>query len=364
MFYHLFFEILREYFSPFNVFQYISFRAIYATITALVVSLVFGPMMIAFLKRLNIGQYVRDDGPETHLSKAGTPTMGGILIIISVLLSLVLWARLDQPAIYVMIFSLIWFGSLGFIDDYKKLVKKQSLGLRGWQKIGLQTIGAIGIATYLYLYGYQGKTVGTELIIPFFKQIRPDLGFLLIPFAVLVIVGSSNAVNLTDGLDGLAIGCTLFVAVTFGVVGYLTSHQDLASYLDIVHLPVNGEATTIFCASLIGAGIGFLWYNCHPAEVFMGDTGALALGASIGTAALLIKEEIMLVVVGGIFVMEALSVILQVWSYRVRKKRIFKMAPLHHHFEQLGWHETKVVSRFWIMALILMLIGLSTLKIR
>ena len=364
MFYHLFFEALKEYFSPFNVFRYISFRAIYATITALLLSLFFGPMMITYLKKLKIGQYIREDGPQTHLSKAGTPTMGGVLIIVSVLLSIIMWARWDQPILYIMIFSLIWFAGLGFLDDYRKLTQRQSLGLRAWQKLCLQGIGAIIISVYLFKYGYSSSEEGGKLIIPFFKQYRPNLGYLMIPFSVLVIVGSSNAVNLTDGLDGLAIGCTLFVAVAFGVTGYLTSHQNLSNYLDIIHLPTNGEVATIFCAALIGAGIGFLWYNCHPAEVIMGDTGSLALGAALGTVALVIKAEIMLVIVGGIFVVEVLSVILQVWSFRTRQKRIFKMAPLHHHFELIGWHETKVVTRFWIVALILMLIGLSTLKIR
>ena len=364
MFYHLFFEALKEYFSPFNVFRYISFRAIYATITALLLSLFFGPTMITYLKKLKIGQYIREDGPQTHLSKAGTPTMGGILIIVSVLLSLLIWSRLDQPILYIVIFSLVWFAGLGFLDDYRKLTQKQSLGLRAWQKLCLQAVGATIIAVYLNQYGYANSVERTKLIIPFFKNARPDIGYLMIPFSVLVIVGSSNAVNLTDGLDGLAIGCTLFVAIAFGVTGYLTSHQNLSNYLDIIHLPVNGEVATIFCAALIGSGIGFLWYNCHPAEVIMGDTGSLALGASLGTVALVIKAEIMLIIVGGIFVVEVLSVILQVWSFRTRQKRIFKMAPLHHHFELLGWHETKVVSRFWIVALILMLIGLSTLKIR
>jgi phospho-N-acetylmuramoyl-pentapeptide-transferase len=442
MFYYLFFEKLTEIFSLFNIFRYITFRAIYATVTALLIALVFGPSVIRRLQRLKIGQQIRDDGPQEHLSKAGTPTMGGLLIIIAVLISILLWARFDHPHILVLAFSLIWFGGLGFLDDYQKINKQQSLGLRGWHKIIFQTIGALAIACYFYYWGpvpqpvpkealfsvelkskgttlprdlpgflresfashgitlsenvktsirvegtrwritdvehnrkYTVKTEGnqlhvypvtekTSIIIPFFKRLRPNLGILFIPFAAFVIVCTSNAVNLTDGLDGLAIGCTLFVAATFGVLGYLTSHQGLANYLDIVHLPDGGEATTIFCAALIGAGLGFLWYNCHPAQVFMGDTGSLALGAAIGTVSLMVKEEILLVIVGGIFVAEALSVILQVWSFQTRGKRIFKMAPLHHHFEQLGWDESKVVIRFWIVALLLMLMALSTLKLR
>ena len=367
MLYYLFFEQLTEFFSPLNVFRYISFRSIYATITALLIALILGPFVIQHLRRLKIGQHVRDDGPETHFSKEGTPTMGGVLIISSVLISIFLWARLDQPYILVLTFSLVWFGGLGFLDDYRKITKQQSLGLKGWHKIFLQTVGALAIAYFLYQWGPVPKdslTERTSIIIPFFKQLRPDLGIFFVPFAAFVIVSASNAVNLTDGLDGLAIGCTLFVAVTFGVLGYLTSHQQLANYLDIAHLPASGEAATVFCAALIGAGVGFLWYNCHPAQVFMGDTGSLALGAALGTISILIKEEVLLVIVGGIFVVEALSVIIQVVSYKTRKKRVFRMSPLHHHFEQLGWPEPKVVLRFWIIGLILMLIALSTLKLR
>ncbi len=367
MFYYIFFELLTDVFSPLNVFRYISFRSIYATVTALLIALLFGPLVIRHLRRLKIGQYIQEDGPHTHLSKAGTPTMGGVLIISSVLISTFLWARLDQPYIFLLVFSVLWFGGIGFFDDYLKITKQQSLGLRGWHKIILQTIGALAIAYFLYHWGPAPKddlTTKTSLIIPFFKQLRPDLGFLFVPFATIVIVGTSNAVNLTDGLDGLAIGCTLFVAATFGALGYLTTHQQLASYLDIAHLPASGEATAIFCAALIGAGLGFLWYNCHPAQVIMGDTGSLALGAALGTVAILTKAEILLVLVGGIFVAEALSVIIQVWSYRTRKKRVFRMSPLHHHFEAIGWKESKIVIRFWVVAFILMLMALSTLKLR
>ncbi len=371
MFYHLFFESLVDTFSPFNIFRYISFRAIYATATALVISLVLGPFMIARLKQLRIGEHLIEEGPKSKSeewdSKAGTPTMGGILIIVSILVSIVFWSRLDQPFFYLMILTILWFGGLGFLDDYSKLVKQQSLGLRGWHKIGLQTVGALAIASYLYQAGpivTGDVATRTSLSLPFFKTVQPELGILFIPFATLVIVGTSNAVNLTDGMDGLAIGCTIFVAGTLGVLGYMTSHHQIANYLNIFHFPIAGEVATIFCAALVGAGLGFLWYNSHPAQVFMGDTGSLVLGATLGTVALLIKQEFLLVIVGAIFVAEALSVIIQVWSFRTFGKRVFKMSPLHYHFLLSGWKESKVVIRFWIIGLILVLIALSTVKLR
>lgn len=371
MFYHLFYENLLEAFSPFNIFRYISFRAIYATATALVISLVLGPFMIRRLKQLRIGEHILEDGPKAKSQewdeKAGTPTMGGILIIVSVLVSVLFWSRWDQPYIFMMVLTTLWFGGLGFLDDYSKLVKQQSLGLRGWHKIGLQTLGAVAIAVYLYGWGPvagEDVTTRTALSLPFFKEVRPELGVLFIPFATLVIVGTSNAVNLTDGMDGLAIGCTLFVAGTLGVLGYMSSHGQIAAYLDIFHLPASGEMTAIFCAALVGAGLGFLWYNSHPAQVFMGDTGSLTLGATLGAVALLIKQEFLLVIVGAIFVVEALSVIIQVWAFRTFGRRVFKMSPIHYHFLLSGWKESKVVIRFWIMGLILVLIALSTLKVR
>jgi phospho-N-acetylmuramoyl-pentapeptide-transferase len=369
MFYHLLYENLVEVFSPFNIFRYISIRAIYATATSLVIALVLGPFMINRLKQLRIGEHIREEGPKDYQSKAGTPTMGGVLIIISVLISVVFWSRLDQPYIYLMILTTLWFGGLGFLDDYSKLVKQQSLGLRGWHKIGLQTVGALVIASYLYKWGPVHYVTGdlttrTSLILPFFKEVQPNLGILFIPFATLIIVGASNAVNLTDGMDGLAIGCTLFVAGTLGIVGYMTSHSEIAAYLNIFHLPVGGEVTTVFCAALVGAGLGFLWYNGHPAQLFMGDTGSLALGATLGTVAVLIKQEFLLAIVGAIFVVETLSVIIQVWSFRTFGKRVFKMSPIHYHFLLSGWKESKVVIRFWIVGLILVLIALSTLKLR
>ena len=376
MFYHLFFENLLELFSPFNIFRYISFRAIYATATALIISLVLGPFMIARLKQLRIGEHIQEEVEKAQESsekqgKAGTPTMGGILIIVSVLISVLFWARLDQPYIYLMLFTTLYFGGLGFLDDISKISKGQSLGLRGWHKIALQTVGGLAIAFYLYKWGppvaaaeSSDIAVRTSLSLPFFKDLQPNLGILFIPFATLVIVGTSNAVNLTDGMDGLAIGCTLLVAVTFSVLGYMTSHSIGADYLNIFHLPVAGEVATVFCAALVGAGLGFLWYNGHPAQLFMGDTGSLTLGATLGTAALLVKQEFLLIIVGGIFVAEVLSVIIQVWSYRTFGKRVIKMSPLHYHFLLSGWKESKIVIRFWIVGLILMLLALSTLKLR
>ena len=371
MFYHLFFENLAGVFQPFDVFGAITFRAVYATATALAISLVLGPFMIRRLKQLRIGEHIQEEVEKAQQhnedqSKAGTPTMGGILIIVAVLISITFWAQLDQPYVYLMIFTTIWFGGIGFLDDMCKISRKQSLGLRGWQKIVLQTVGAIAIACYLYQWGpaeANDVTTRTALNLPFFKNLHPNLSIFFIPFATLVIVGTSNAVNLTDGMDGLAIGCTLFVAGTIGALGYMTSHKLIAEHLNLFHLPVGGEVTAIFCASLVGAGLGFLWYNGHPAQLFMGDTGSLPLGATLGTCALLIKQEILLIIVGGIFVAEALSVIIQVWSYRTFGKRVIKMSPLHYHFLLSGWKESKVVIRFWIVALILMLIALSTLRL-
>ncbi len=365
MFYYFFYEILRSEFSPLNVFRYITFRAIYATVTSLLISLVVGPIVIRRLKHLRFGQRIREDGPKNHLAKAGTPTMGGVLILASVLISTLLWTRFDQPMVPALLFTLLWFGGLGFLDDYRKISQNQSLGLRGWHKIALQIMGALILAIYMVYRGPSPSdgTSQTAILFPFFKNLRPDLGWAFIPYAVVVIVGSSNAVNLTDGLDGLAIGCVAVVSGTFALLAYLTSNQNIAAYLGIVHLPEAGQVS-VFCASIVGASLGFLWYNAHPAEVFMGDTGALALGGMLGVASLFIKQEVLLPVVGGIFVAEALSVILQVWSFRTRGKRIFKMAPVHHHFEQMGWHESKIVARFMIIQVILMIVALSTLKLR
>ena len=375
MFYYLFFEKLERFFSPFNVFRYITFRAAYATITALLICLVLGPAVIRSLRKMKVGQNIREEIRDKHNHKAGTPTMGGLLILVSLLLSTVLWARLDNPLVNVIIFSVIWFGAIGFMDDYFKLTRGAA-GVRGWYKIAAQAVGAFAVAYYVYAYASPPAVVvqgldeltrepvaNTVLSFPFFKNIRPDLHWVFIPFATLVIVGASNAVNLTDGLDGLAIGCVIFVAATYAVLAYVTSHIRACGYLDILHLPQSGELS-VFCAALVGASLGFLWYNSHPAQVSMGDTGSLALGGAIGSVAVFTKNELLLVVVGGIFVVEVVSVIIQVTSFKTRGKRVFRMTPLHHHFEQLGWSESKIVIRFWIIAAILLMATLSTLKLR
>jgi len=365
MIYYLLFEKLQRFFSPFRVFQYITFRAASATITALLVCLIFGPFVIRKLRSLNLGENIRSEIMDTHNHKAGTPTMGGLLILASLLFSTVLWARLDNPLVVVVALSAIWFGSLGFIDDYMKVVHR-SAGIRAWQKLTAQAVGAFIISYFMYKFAVpstDGITPNSALCFPFLKNIRPDLGWLFVPFAMLVIMGSSNAVNLTDGLDGLATGCVLFVAATYTVLAYVASHFAVSQYLNIVHLPQSGELA-VFCAALTGASLGFLWYNTHPAQVFMGDTGALAIGGVLGAVAVFTKNEILLIVVGGIFVAEVLSVIIQVTSFKTRGKRVFKRTPLHYHFLLSGWSESKVVVRFWIIAAILLLATLSTLKLR
>ena len=375
MFYYLFFEKLREFFSPLNVFRYITFRAAYATITALLICLVLGPVVIRKLRSMKVGQSIREEIQDKHNHKAGTPTMGGLLILASLLISTVLWARLDNPLVSVIIFSVIWFGAIGFVDDYVKL-RRGAAGVRGWYKLAAQAVGAFGVAYYVYAYASPPAVVvnglekltrepvaNTVLSFPFFKNVRPDLHWVFIPFAMLVIMGATNAVNLTDGLDGLAIGCVIFVAATYAILAYITSHIRACGYLDILHLPQSGELS-VFCGALLGASLGFLWYNSHPAQVFMGDTGSLALGGAIGSVAVFTKNELLLVVVGGIFVVEVVSVVIQVTSFKTRGKRVFKMTPLHHHFEQIGWSESKIVIRFWIIAAILLMATLSTLKLR
>jgi len=364
MFYYLFFEKLRQFFSPFNVFKYITLRAAYATITALLICLVLGPFMIRKLRHMKIGENIQKEIQDTHNHKAGTPTMGGLLILASLLVSTLLWARLDNLLVSVVLFSAIWFGGIGFLDDYTKLVRGK--GIKGWYKLIAQAVGAFVVAYYMYAFASSstdGVTPNTALCFPFFKNIRPDLHWLFIPFAMMVIVGASNAVNLTDGLDGLAIGCVLFVAATYTVLSYVTSHYAVSAYLNIVHLPQTGELA-VFCAALTGASLGFLWYNAHPAQVFMGDTGALALGGVLGTVAVFTKNEILLIIVGGVFVAEVVSVIMQVSSFKTRGKRVFKRSPLHYHFILSGWSESKIVIRFWIVAAILLLAALSTLKLR
>lgn len=361
MLYHLLYP-LHTSFKAFNVFRYITFRAAMAILTALVVSLILGPWLIRRLRQFQIGQEIREDGPASHQSKKGTPTMGGLLVLTAVVPTTLLWADLRNSFVWIAIVSMVAFGAIGFWDDYVKIAKKRSLGLTTRQKFGLQIILSLAIGTLLYLMSYQGS-FSTRLVFPFVKTIAPMLGIFFPLFVALVLVGASNAVNLTDGLDGLAIGSFLIASATFLVLAYASGNAIVANYLGIANVKDAGELT-IFCGALVGASLGFLWYNGHPAEVFMGDVGSMALGGALGTIAILIKQEYMLVIVGGLFVVEALSVIIQVASFKTRGKRVFRMSPLHHHFELSGWCEMKVVIRFWIVAIIFALLGLATLKLR
>jgi len=345
--------------SVFNVFRYITFRAILAILTALIISFFCGPWVIRKLQNLKVKQYVRDDGPSSHLGKEGTPTMGGTLILSSIMISVILWADLTNFYIWVAILVLLGFGAVGFADDYCKLIRKNSKGLRVKEKVLYQILVAGAAALLLYFY----PTFKSTFSVPFFKGFAPDLGAFYLLLAVFVIVGTSNAVNLTDGLDGLAIGPVLITAGAFMVLAYLAGHVKIASYLQIPYVSGSGELS-IFCGAIVGASMGFLWYNTYPAQLFMGDTGSVPLGAALGAAAVIIKQEILLAIVGGLFVAETLSVIFQVVSYKMRRKRIFRMAPLHHHFELKGWAEPKVIVRFWIITIFLALIAFSTLKLR
>ncbi|MDA8421777.1 MAG: phospho-N-acetylmuramoyl-pentapeptide-transferase [Nitrospiraceae bacterium] len=360
MLYHLLYP-LHDRFSGFNVFRYITFRSAGAVLTALLVTFVLGPSMIAWLRRLKVGQHVRNDGPQTHLAKQGTPTMGGLLIVAALVSSVLLWSDLRNKYVWVVLFATLAFGGIGFWDDYLKVVKKRSTGLRAIQKFGLQIIASAVIGFFLYYN--PGDPNSTSLSLPFLKRIFLDLGWFYIPFVIIVIVGSSNAVNLTDGLDGLAIGLVGIAATANAVIVYLGGNKIIAEYLKILYIPGSGELT-IFCGALLGASLGFLWYNAHPAEVFMGDVGSLSLGGALGTLGVVTKHELILVIVGGIFVIETISVILQVGSYKLTGKRIFRMAPIHHHFEQIGWPESKVITRFWIIGIILALVSIATLKLR
>jgi phospho-N-acetylmuramoyl-pentapeptide-transferase len=374
---YLFYHVLQPYFHALNVFRYITVRTALASITALSITLVLGPWVIQRLSDLQIGQFIREEGPKSHQAKAGTPTMGGVLIVGSTLVPTLLWGDLENDYVWLAVLTMLVFGIIGFIDDYSKVAKKMNLGLTGTHKFSLQIIASCCVAITLITLTASG-TYSTQLSIPFFKNFRPDLvihsmlstqylwwlaymPFLI--FVALVIVGSSNAVNLTDGLDGLAIGCVVVAAGALTVLTYVTSFARFSEYLDIPHLPQVGELT-VFCGALVGSSLGFLWYNAHPAEVFMGDVGSLALGGSIGMVAVAIKQEILLFFVGGVFVLEALSVILQVLSFRLTGKRIFRMSPLHHHFELGGWSESKTIVRFWIAALVFALFSLTTLKLR
>jgi phospho-N-acetylmuramoyl-pentapeptide-transferase len=359
MIYHLLYPLHTSY-SAFNVFRYISFRTIYASLTAFLICFFLGPWFIRKLTEMQIGQYIREDGPQTHHKKAGTPTMGGTLIIFSIVVSTLLWANLTNGYIWILLIVTVGYGIIGFLDDYLMLVKKRSKGLTARQKFWLQMLVGFGVSVLIYYW----LDLNTQVTVPFFKKFSPDLGLGYIFFATLVIVGTSNAVNLTDGLDGLATGPVIVTSLTYMIFAYVTGHAVIAKYLKIAYVPQSGEIT-VFCGILVGAGLGFLWYNAYPAQVFMGDVGSLSLGGAIGTIAVITKQEIMLVLVGGIFVIEALSVIFQVGFFKLTNgKRIFKMAPLHHHFELNGWPESKVIVRFWIIAIALSLLSISTLKLR
>ena len=381
MLYYLLYHTLQRYFSPLNVFRYITVRTVYASLTAMFLALVFGPWLIKRLRELQIGQFIREEGPQEHKKKAGTPTMGGVLIVLSTAVPVLLWADLTNPFILLSLFALFGFAAIGFIDDYAKVSKQRNLGLTAKKKIYFQVFVSLVVGIVLLVLATY-SAYSTQFVFPFLKRFHPDLvihslldsnhfsGHLwplaFVPFLVataIVIVGSSNAVNLTDGLDGLAIGCTVIAAGALTVLTYVSSNYRWATYLEIQYIPRVGELT-VFCGALVGASLGFLWYNAHPAEVFMGDVGSLSLGGTLGTVAVIIKQEILLFFVGGVFVVEALSVILQVGSFKLRGKRIFRMAPIHHHFELLGWSESKVIVRFWIAALVFALFALTTLKLR
>ncbi len=354
-------DYLAEFYRPFGVFQYLTLRSVMAVLTALVISFVFGPFVIKKLSNQSAGQPIRDDGPETHLVKAGTPTMGGTLILIAVILSTLLWGDLENRQLWVVVLVTSAFGIIGFVDDYKKVILGNSKGLSAKAKYLWQSVAALLAA--LVLFYSASHAAETELIVPFFKDVAIPLGWGFVVLTYFVIVGSSNAVNLTDGLDGLAILPTVLVAAALGIFAYIIGNINFSEYLGFPFIPGVGELT-VFCGALIGAGLGFLWFNTYPAQVFMGDVGALALGAALGVIAVMARQELVLLIMGGVFVMETVSVILQVASFKLTGRRIFRMAPLHHHFELKGWAEPKVIVRFWIVTVILVLIGLSTLKLR
>jgi phospho-N-acetylmuramoyl-pentapeptide-transferase len=375
--YWLLFLKLQHYVAPFRIFRYVTFRTAFASLTALFTALIVGPLLIGRLRDFQIGQYIREEGPKAHQKKAGTPTMGGLLIVISIVVPTLLWADLSNRFVWIAVFSLCAYAAIGFTDDYTKVTHRRNLGLTAKAKFGLQIATGIIVGCMLIAMQTYGM-YSTKLIVPFFKQFHPDLvvgalernphlwplAFLpFLIFVTLVITFSSNAVNLTDGLDGLAIGCTVIAAGALTVLTYVSGHATFATYLELQRMPQVAELT-VFCGAMVGSSIGFLWYNAHPAEVFMGDVGSLALGGAIGTVAVIVKQELLLPFIGGVFVIEALSVILQVGSYKLRKKRIFKMAPIHHHFELLGWSESKVIVRFWIASLVFALFALTTLKLR
>jgi phospho-N-acetylmuramoyl-pentapeptide-transferase len=376
--YWLLYQKLFPYFRLFRIFRYLTFRTVFASLTALLIGLLIGPYVIEKLREFQIGQYIREEGPQSHQKKSGTPTMGGVLICISILVPTLLWADLSNPYVWLVMLSTLAFGAIGFTDDYIKVVHRRNQGLTARAKLGLQFVASAAVAATLVVMETRGA-YSTRLMVPFAKRVRPDLVWewmghiphmhwlVYVPFVIFVMIvisGASNAVNLTDGLDGLAIGCTIIAAGALTVLTYVSGHVVFSDYLELQRMPMVSELT-VFCGSMVGASIGFLWYNAHPAEIFMGDVGSLALGGAIGTVAVVIKQELLLPFIGGVFIMEAVSVMLQVGSYKLRNgKRIFKMAPLHHHFELMGWSESKVIARFWILALVFALFALTTLKLR
>jgi phospho-N-acetylmuramoyl-pentapeptide-transferase len=377
MLYWLGYEKLFHVYSPFRVFQYATFRTGMAFFTAMLLSIALGPWLIARLREFQIGQHIREDGPKSHQKKAGTPTMGGLLIGVSIVAATLLWANLSTPAVWVALTGLVSFGAIGFGDDYMKVKRGRNLGLTARWKFALQIVASMLVGVLLLAMN-ASKTYSTEINFPFFKNFKPDLlvdSWLRSPwtyplafvffflFLIVVLVGATNSVNLTDGLDGLAIGLMAIAAAAMTALAYLSGHAEFARYLELSRTPGASELT-IFCGAMFGASLGFLWYNAHPAELFMGDVGSLALGGGLGTVAVLLKQEILLLFIGGVYVVECASVILQVASFKLRGKRIFKMAPLHHHFEALGWQESKIIARFWIAGLVLALFALTTLKLR
>jgi phospho-N-acetylmuramoyl-pentapeptide-transferase len=377
MLYWLLYETLFPYFSPFRVFSYATFRVAFASLTALFLCVVLGPWFIARLREFQIGQHIREEGPLSHRKKAGTPTMGGVLIVVSIVVPTLLWTNLANPYVWIALFGLLAYAAIGFYDDYTKVRRMRNLGLTARKKMGLQVLVALAIGFWLLALHTRGL-YSTNMNVPFLKSFRPDMlidSFLANPwtyplafiffyfFMAFVLVGASNAVNLTDGLDGLAIGLMVIASGAMTVLTYVSGHRTFSEYLDIARTPGASELA-VFCGAMTGASIGFLWYNAHPAEIFMGDVGSLALGGAMGVVAILIKQEILLIFIGGVFVLEALSVIAQVISYRVWGKRVLKMAPLHHHFEAIGWQESKIIARFWIVGLVMALFALTTLKLR
>ena len=348
-------------YSPFNVFRYITFRTALAILTAAVITVVLCPVLIRAMRRLSVAQQIRGDGPKRHEAKAGTPTMGGLVMIASIATSALLWGNLENTYVLMMLLSIIGFGAIGFADDYLKIARKDSKGLRPCYKFGAQALLALGIGVFLYMN--PEDPYPAVLSVPFFKKWLINIGLLYIPFSIIVMVGASNAVNLTDGIDGLAIGLVAIATLATGVLVYISGHRGLAEYLQVLFLPTVGELA-VFCGAMFGAALGFLWYNAYPADVFMGDVGSIGLGGALGTLAVITKHEIVLALVGGIFVIETLSVIIQVASFKLTGKRVFRMAPIHHHFELKGWPEPKVIVRFWIVGIMLALLSLATLKVR